>query len=112
MLEPLLERPHRPPELFVASQAREDAVFAGDAWVWKRLFELQPLVEELPPPPPLGDARPFAATPVVLTQLGREVLAGNADCVEVAGLDRWLGGTHLGKGRDWRWDRAARALRG
>jgi DNA-binding transcriptional MerR regulator len=112
LLEPLLDGPRRPPELFVASQAREEAPFAGDAWVWKRLAELQPLVDELPPPPPLGDAHAFAATRVSLTGLGRDVLAGEADRVEVAPLERWLGGTQLGRGRDWRWDAAAGGLRG
>jgi len=110
LLEPLLHGPKRPPELYLASQAREEAIFLGDAWAWKRLAELVPLVEELPPPPPLGDPREFAATPVTLTQLGRDVLAGKADRVEVAPVDRWLGGTHLGGERDWRWD--GRALLG
>jgi DNA-binding transcriptional MerR regulator len=112
LLEPLLEGPRRPPELFVASQAREEALFAGDVWVWKRLAELQPLVDELPPPPPLGDAHAFAATRVSLTGLGRDVLAGKADRVEVAPLERWLGGTRLGGGRDWRWYAAAGRLSG
>ncbi|HSB38989.1 MAG TPA: MerR family transcriptional regulator [Gaiellaceae bacterium] len=112
LLEPLLEGPRRPPELFVESQAREEAPFAGDAWVWKRLAELQPLVEELPPPPPLGDAHAFAAARVALTGLGRDVLAGKADRVEAAPPDRWLGGTHLDGTRDWRWDREAGELRG
>ena len=110
LLEPLLDGPKRPPELYLASQAREEAIFLGDAWAWKRLAELVPLVEELPPPPPLGDPREFAATPVTLTELGRDVLAGKADRVEVAPVDRWLGGTHLGGERDWRWD--GRALLG
>src|SRR6478736_4180755 len=110
LLEPLLDGSKRPPELYLASQAREEAIFLGDAWAWKRLAELVPLVEELPPPPPLGDPREFAATPVTLTELGRDVLAGKVDRVEVAPVDRWLGGTHLGGERDWRWD--GRALLG
>lgn len=106
LLESLLDGPRRPPELFVASQAREEAAFAGDAWIWKRLAELVPLVEELPPAPPLGDARTFAATAVTLTTLGRDVLAGRADRVQAAPLDRWVGGIQLGSGPDWRWDAA------
>ena len=116
LLEPLLDGPRTPPLLFRESQAQEEAVFAGDAWVWKRLAELAPLVaaadgEPLPPPPPLGDPHAFAATPVALTETGREVLAGKADRVAVAGIDRWLGGTHLGAGTDWRWDRASGLVR-
>jgi hypothetical protein len=109
LLEPLLEGPRTPFELFRESQAREEALFAGDAWVWRTLAGLGPLVattegEALPPPPPLGNQRVFAATRVVLTDAGREVLSGGADRVTVAGLDRWLGGTHLTVESDWRWD--------
>jgi DNA-binding transcriptional MerR regulator len=111
LLEPLVDTPRRPGELFVESQAREDAAFAGDTWVWKRLADLQPLVQELPPPPPLGDVHAFLAARVALTPLGRDVLAGKADRVEVAPVERWLGGTQLGGERDWRWDGAAVALR-
>ena len=111
LLEALLDGARRPHELFVASQAREDAAFAGDAWVWKRLAELQPLVDELPPPPPLGDAHAFAAARVELTDLGRRVLAGKADRMEAAPLERWLGGTRLDGQHDWRWNPAAAAVR-
>jgi DNA-binding transcriptional MerR regulator len=115
LLEPLRERPRTPPELFLENQAREEAAFAGDAWIWKRLAELEPLVapedgEALPAPPPLGESRVFGGTRVALTDLGREVLAGKADRVEAAGIDRWLGGTHLGVGPDWRWDPQAAAV--
>ena len=95
LLEPLLDGPQRPFELFLASQAREEAAFLGDAWAWKRLAELVPLVEELPAPPPLGDPREFLSARVTLTPLGRKVLAGKADRVEAAPVDRWLGGTHV-----------------
>jgi DNA-binding transcriptional MerR regulator len=105
LLEPLLGGPKQPVELFVASQAREEAVFLGDAWAWKRLAELVPLVEELPAPPPLGDPREFLSSRVTLTPLGRKVLAGTA---ERPPTDRWLGGTHVDG--TWRWDAATRRL--
>jgi DNA-binding transcriptional MerR regulator len=111
LLEPLLDEPRTPPELFLANQQREEAAFAGDAWIWKRLGELVPLVEPLPAPPPLGDSRAFAAARVALTELGRNVLDGNADRVEAARIDRWLGGVHLGVGTDWRWDMQAGSVR-
>jgi hypothetical protein len=106
LLEPLLRGPKLPLELFLASQSREEAAFLGDAWAWKRLAELVPLVEELPPPPPLGDPREFTATRVRVTQLGRGVLEGKADRLDAGPIDRWLGGTHLDGTRDWRWDGA------
>jgi DNA-binding transcriptional MerR regulator len=109
LLEPLLDGPKRPAELYVASQAREEAIFLGDAWAWKRLAELVPLVEELPAPPPLGDPREFAAARVTLTQLGRDVLAGEADRMEASPVERWLGGTRVDG--SWRWDAASGSLR-
>jgi DNA-binding transcriptional MerR regulator len=108
LLEPLLDGPRRPAELYLASQAREEAVFLGDAWAWKRLAELVSLVEELPAPPPLGDPREFLSARVRLTPLGRKILAGEADRFEVAPVDRWLGGTPVDG--TWRWDAATRRL--
>ena len=118
LLEALVEGARTPWELFAANQAREEAAFAGDTWVWKRLVELKPLVVRadggaLPPAPPLGDPRAFAAAPLRITDLGRRVLAGEADRVDIVGLDRWLGGTHLERNGFWRWDpAAARVARG
>ena len=109
LLEPLLDGTRRPGELYLASQAREEAIFLGDAWAWKRLAELVPLVEELPAPPPLGDPREFMSARVTLTQLGRDVLAGKAERFEVAPVERWLGGTRADGA--WRWDAARRRLR-
>jgi hypothetical protein len=116
LLEPLTVAPCTPGDLFVASQAREEALFLGDAWAWKRLVELAPLVARadggaVPPPPPLGDPRAFVATPLGLTETGRKVLAGDADRIAVAGIDRWLGGTHLQPASLWRWDPETRRVR-
>jgi DNA-binding transcriptional MerR regulator len=108
LLEPLLDGPKGPPELYLASQAREEAVFLGDAWAWKRLAELVPLVEELPAPPPLGDPREFAAARVTLTRLGRDVLADEADRMQTPPPERWLGGTEVDGA--WRWDAASGSL--
>ncbi len=112
LLEALLDGPLRPHELFLASQEREEAPFDGDTWLWRRLAALERLVApagggRVPPPPPRGDGRLFAATSFELTDEGRAVLAGRADRVELLGLDRWLGGTHLTPENDWRWDGAA-----
>jgi hypothetical protein len=46
------------------------------------------------------------ATPLELTDAGRAVLAGQADRVELLGIDRWLGGVHLQPDSLWRWDGA------
>jgi hypothetical protein len=42
---------------------------------------------------------------VALTDVGREVLAGQQDRLDLCGIDRWLGGVHLRSGATlWRWD--------
>lgn len=45
-----------------------------------------------------------------LTALGRSVLAGETDVVDVRGIDRWWGGTRLKGHTCWRWDDEARVL--
>ena len=45
---------------------------------------------------------------VTITEAGRSVVSGQADHIELNGIDRWLGGVHLKGGTAaWRWDRAA-----
>jgi hypothetical protein len=87
--------------LFEASQDLEEAPFHGDAWVLRTLAGLErgatPLVA-------------LAEGAAAITDHGRRVLAGEADRVDLLGLDRWLGGTHLVPGSVWRWDGEASAL--
>ena len=56
----------------------------------------------LPLPPPLGDGQRFARLRLRLTATGERTLRGEADRVELLGLDRWIGGTHLTSGNAWR----------
>jgi DNA-binding transcriptional MerR regulator len=108
-----------PPASFVAAQQLEDAPFLGDTWFYRALSglgqEASRLVEThegapLPPPPPLGDGRRFAQLRLRLTPMGERVLRGEADRVELLGVDRWVGGTHLTPENVWRWDPVARKL--
>jgi hypothetical protein len=89
LLEALADGPTTRVEAFLACAAREEAPFAGDVWVFRTLAGLGPLVT--------------AGPRVELTDEGRAVLAGEADRVELLGIDRWVGGTHLVPGRVWRW---------
>jgi redox-sensitive transcriptional activator SoxR len=100
---------------FVAAQKLEDAVFLGDAWFFRALTGLGPLVETaegkpLPAPPPLSDGNVFARLPIRLTREGKRVLAGEGDRVDLVPVDRWVGGTHVTQQNLWRWDAAAREL--
>jgi hypothetical protein len=102
-----------PPASFVAAQRLEDAPFLGDAWFYRALSVLGQgktrLVETddgtpLPPPPPLVDSRLFAPLQLRLTATGERTLRGEADRVELLGIDRWIGGTHITPDNMWRWD--------
>jgi redox-sensitive transcriptional activator SoxR len=104
---------------FVAAQSLEAAPFLGDTWFYRALAELgrgpARLVEtgdggELPPAPPLGDGMRFARLPLRLTREGERVLRGESDRVELLGLDRWVGGTHVTADSVWRWDPVGRRL--
>jgi hypothetical protein len=104
---------------FVAAQKLESTPFYGDAWFFRTLAGLGRgkgrLVElddgtELPAPPPLGDAAAFVQAPLRLTANGKRVLRREADRVELLGVERWIGGTHVTTESSWRWDGAARRL--
>jgi DNA-binding transcriptional MerR regulator len=94
------------PTAFVASQRLEEAPFLGDTWFFRTLSALGQgktrLVEgdgrPLPPPPPLSDGRLFARLELRVTEAGERVLRGEANRVELLGVDRWVGGTHVKSG--------------
>jgi hypothetical protein len=76
--------------LFVASQDLEEAPFHGDFWIFRTLERLAPLVS-------------VEGEVASITEAGRRVLTGELDAVELLGIDRWVGGTHLVPGSVWRW---------
>jgi hypothetical protein len=101
------------PELFVGSMEDERHLLNGDAWFWRQLAELGTGPRRLLGPVG-GGALPgepaFGGHPLTLTKAGRRVLAGDDDRVELLGLDRWIGGTHLTPGNAWRRDAAGRLV--
>ena len=119
VLQALADGAGTPVAAFVAAQRLEEAPFLGDTWFYRALTDLgrgdARLVETqdgeaLPAPPPLSDGQVFARLPLRLTRTGERVLAGELDRVELAGVDRWVGGTHVTTAAVWRWDTAARTL--
>ncbi len=46
----------------------------------------------------------------ILTDLGKKVLAGQADWITINGINRWLGGVHLQADCYWRWDKSQQRL--
>ncbi len=130
ILDILAEAPRDPGALFRENQRREPRVFMGDATFWLRLRALAggsaPLVEILPQRSGAaangddagGERSTSARAPAMwsgevrITGTGRRVQAGDADHVELAGLDRWIGGVHLRHpDRVWRRDAEAGRLR-
>jgi hypothetical protein len=102
-----------PPAAFVAAQRLEEAPFLGDAWLYRSLSAVGQgttrLLETddgapLPLPPPLTDSQRFARLRLRLTAAGERTLRGEADRVELLGIDRWIGGTHVTPANTWRWD--------
>jgi RNA polymerase sigma factor (sigma-70 family) len=109
ILECLRDGPLEFGPLFVAEQRLEEGVFMGDTTFRSRIEVLAagpvPLVTATLTPivrdePPKGT--------IVLTDAGRDVLAGRADWIRLCGFDRWIGGVHLtapaGGDVPWRWD--------
>jgi Domain of unknown function (DUF1835) len=118
-LEAIANGATSPPAAFSASQRAEAAAFLGDTWFYRTLSALgtgqRPLVQTaartaLPAPPPLGDGGVYAQLELRLTDDGERVLRGEADRVDLLGIDRWLGGTHVTPRNLWRWDAAERRL--
>jgi len=118
-LESVAAGARTPAAAFVAAQELERAPFLGDAWFYRALAALGSgpvrLVETeerspLPAPPPLSDGSVFSRLPLRLTAEGENVLHGTSDRIELLGVDRWIGGTHITPGNVWRWDPAARRL--
>jgi DNA-binding transcriptional MerR regulator len=108
-----------PPEAFRAAQDLEAAPFLGDTWFFRTLTALgrgqarlieTPDGEQLPPAPPLSDARAYAAMSLRLTPAGEQVFQQQADRVQLLGIDRWIGGSHITPEAAWRWAPAAQRL--
>jgi DNA-binding transcriptional MerR regulator len=111
-LEAVAAGAQTPPPAFVAAQRLEEAPFLGDAWFYRTLSALGQgetrLIETedgapLPRPPPLSDSQRFARLQLRLTATGERTLRGEADRVELLGIDRWIGGTHITPDNTWRW---------
>ena len=110
---------HTVSEAFLAHQAREERLFLGDttfAWYLQRLSGTEHALvvwadgDPVGPPGRLLTKDEFRTRRLVLTDLGRAVLDGEADWLTVAGIDRWLGGTHLTSADHWRWDALTQQL--
>jgi DNA-binding transcriptional MerR regulator len=102
-----------PVAAFVTSQQHEDAPFLGDAWFYRALAGLGRGAvrlgetkdgDPLPEAPPFSDGQLFARLPLRVTDEGERVLRAESDRVDLLGVDRWIGGSHITPDNLWRWD--------
>jgi hypothetical protein len=92
----------------------EQRVYCGDSSAALYLERLsrgpEPLVvypsgDRVRAPGNESESKAFRNAEFVLTDAGRDVLAGTRDWITMGGSDRWLGGVHLdGSNVRWRWD--------
>lgn len=94
-LQSVAQGPARSDELFRRAQAREEAPFLGDTTFYAILHDLRSA------PGPLIEGGEGIEAP---TGLGRRVLGGDADWLEEAPADRWIGGVHISGTNVPRWD--------
>jgi hypothetical protein len=119
-LEAIAGGSNTPGEAFAAYQEYEEPLFLSDAVFASYLKDLSEAREPLVLFEGGGElGRPLADPlwedlwnqEVLLTEKGRKVLRGEEDRVRLIGMDRWLGGVHLGGESPWRWDPYAQTLK-
>jgi DNA-binding transcriptional LysR family regulator len=97
---------------FVRASGRETRPYLGDTWCFAMMDRMARA------PVPLLDTEPAGhpvdrTTRLRLTDVGAQVLAGDADYVTLNGIDRWIGGVHLrGRQPRWRWDDGTETIAG
>jgi hypothetical protein len=96
----------RPGRIFAAYQETEERRFLGDVTFWTMLGQLlnaTPALLELTP----GERLTLPASPdqeLSITRIGRNVLEGKRSWLDIAGIDRWIGGVHLTPDNCWCWN--------
>jgi hypothetical protein len=103
ILDVLSEGPRSPEQAFIGSARLEDDIWMGDSTFWAIVRGLAAAphalvradVDHVPGRLPAGT--------LTITDTGRQVLAGRADHLELNAPSRWIGGTSLAPGRQWRW---------
>lgn len=102
----------RPGKVFSLYQETEDRKFLGDTSFWTILHEFlgsRPPLLVLPE----GKKLTLPTSPdqeLTITKIGREVLEGKKDWLEMIELDRWIGGVHLTAGNAWCWNSTSGSL--
>ncbi|GMK40208.1 hypothetical protein PCCS19_32630 [Paenibacillus sp. CCS19] len=107
-----------PIDLFRQTIDRLHVLGMGDVefgyWLRRLLHQPHALIElhgiETLPDVSLESPLPPHNSTIMITALGRSVLACEQDWISITGIDEWYGGLHL-HGLDWRWDSSEGRLR-
>ncbi len=97
-------------QLFPRFAEAESAYGLGDAQLWcalKRLGTAREAVITINNPAnsqPTTKPNHYYDFSFTLTEIGKSVLVGTRDYIDLNGIDRWLGGVHLVDDAVWRWD--------
>ena len=109
-----------PVAAFLEVATKQESIFLGDIVFYSYLERLSGKKDALvtwkdgaPVIAPTKErAREFVEGELMLTPLGRKVLAGNKDWHSIHNRARWLGGVEISPGEGgWRWDPAERLVR-
>jgi len=107
-----------PVAAFLEVARKQESIFLGDLVFYSYLERLSgtgnplltwrdgsPIVAPTP-----AESRDFVKQEMVVTQLGRDVLAGKKDWQTITTETRWLGGVEITPGSPWRWNPDTRRL--
>jgi hypothetical protein len=103
-------------DLFSQFGDAEPAYGLGDAQFWLALRRLTDIREPLLRISGRGHATTSLTPDIIeatfdITEQGKSVLAGEADFVNLNGIDQWLGGVHLSNdGNVWRWNEESQRI--
>ncbi|MFT5729985.1 MAG: hypothetical protein ACI8PB_004159 [Desulforhopalus sp.] len=105
-LKVILQGETDPGKIFSRSQESEDRLFMGDASFW---FILNELLDSSPPLLKLAEGKSLTLPinpnqELTITPAGKAVLSGMANWLDIAEIDRWIGGVHLTPDNIWCWD--------
>ena len=108
-----------PVSAFLEVARKQESIFLGDLVFYSYLERLSgrenPLVTLKDGSPVIAPSsnisREFVESELILTPLGRDVLAGQKDWQQINTISRWLGGVEIEPGKSgWRWDPVERRL--
>jgi hypothetical protein len=105
-LEIIAEGESPPGRIFGANQKREQRVFMGDLSFWgilRDMLQSNPPLLALPPGKQLS-LPPEKDQALSLTTAGESVLSRKTNWLDIAEVDRWIGGVHLDTGNIWCWN--------